>query len=70
MTTTDWGSVLTTKQNILNVKNFVDGNLSGREFYSRFANTDSGGVVRNLLRTYGVDHARRLARKALSRREV
>lgn len=66
--TTDWTSVFTTDTNVDTVQNFADGTLSGRQFYSHFANTESGGTVRNLLRHYGVDHARRLARKALSRR--
>lgn len=68
--TTDWNAVLSNRTNVVTVQNFADGNLSGREFYSRFANTSSGGVVRSLLRTHGVDRARTLARKALSRREL
>jgi len=66
--TTDWSSVFTTEKNVDTVANFANGELSGRKFYSYFANTASGGVVRNLLRSHGVDHARKLARKALSRR--
>ena len=43
--------------------------MTGREFYAVFANTSLGGHVRNLLRSYGVDRSRKLARKALNRRE-
>ena len=66
--TTDWNSLLGTKRNITTVSNFASGKLSGRSFYSSFANTSGGGTVRSLLRNYGVDRARTLARKALSRR--
>jgi len=66
--TTDWNAVLTNRTSVNVVSNFAQGNMSGRQFYSAFANTPSGGVVRNLLRTHGVDRARVLARKALSRR--
>lgn len=68
--TTNWTSLLNTKRNISTVSNFANGDLSGREFYSVFANTSSGGVVRGLLRNYGVDRARTLARKALYRRST
>lgn len=66
--TTDWGVVLNNRSNVRAVQNFANGNMSGREFYSTFANTPQGGVVRNLLRNHGVDRARVLARRALSRR--
>ena len=66
--TTDWNAVLTNRSNVSAVRNFASGSISGRQFYASFANTPSGGVVRNLLRTHGVDRARVLARKALNRR--
>ncbi len=66
--TTDWTSLLTTKRNVTAVSSFASGTMSGRQFYSVFANTKSGGTVRSLLRNYGVSKARTLARKALSRR--
>jgi len=66
--TTDWNVVLTNRSNVNAVRSFASGNTSGRQFYASFANTPSGGVVRNLLRTHGVDRARVLARKALNRR--
>jgi hypothetical protein len=66
--TTNWTSLLNTKRNRSAVSGFASGNISGREFYSGFAHTSNGGVVRGLLRNYGVDQARTLARKALSRR--
>lgn len=66
--TTDWNSLLSTKRNVTTVSKFASGNISGRSFYSKFANTPVGGTVRSLLRNYGVNRARTLARKALSRR--
>ncbi len=66
--TTDWNAVLTNRTSVNVVSNFAKGDMTGRQFYSAFANTPSGGVVRNLLRDHGVDRARVLARKALNRR--
>lgn len=68
--TTDWSTLLKTKRNVSVVSNFAEGNISGRQFYSKFANTDSGGTARTLLREHGVTQARSLARKALSRRSL
>ncbi len=67
--TTDWNSILSNRKNVTAVKKFATGGSSGREFYASFANTSTGGNVRKLLRTHGVDGARMLAKKALSRRE-
>ena len=66
---TDWNSVLTNRSNVRAVCSFATGQTSGRQFYASFVNTPSGGVVRNLLRNHGVDRARTLAGRALSRRE-
>jgi|TARA_R110000744_G_scaffold10135_1_gene31779 hypothetical protein len=66
--TTNWTSLLNTKRNVSTVSNFAVGKMSGRDFYSTFSGTSSGGIVRGLLRDYGVKQARVLARKALSRR--
>jgi uncharacterized protein YjfI (DUF2170 family) len=66
--TTNWNSLLTTKRNITTVSNFASGEMTGKEFYSSFANTSGGGTVRTLLRERGVTSARTLAQKALSRR--
>ena len=66
--TTDWNSLLTTKRNITTVSNFASGAMTGKEFYSSFANTSGAGTVRTLLRERGVTGARVLAQKALSRR--
>lgn len=65
---TNWDSVLSNRKNVVTVRKFVEGDLSGRELYSSFANTQNGGEVRTLLRG-GVDRARNLARKALYRRD-
>ena len=65
---TDWEALLSSKQDVGVVKQFAYGCMSGRDFYSYFKNTASGGAVRGLLRNYGVSNSKRLARKALSRR--
>ena len=64
----DWTNVLSNRTKVSKVKKFAAGQTTGRELYSGFANTDSGGEVRTLLRTHGVTYGRRLARKALKRR--
>ena len=66
--TTNWTSLLNTKRNVSTVSNFAEGKMSGRDFYSNFSGTSSGGIVRGLLRDQRVKQARVLARKALSRR--
>ena len=67
---TDWTELLKTKQNFSTVSGFAKGSISGRDFCSAFAGTSSSGVVRNLLKTHGVDRARTLASKALYRRTL
>lgn len=52
------------------IRNFVKQELSGRGLYDMYVNTKKGGMVRNMLRTNGVNKARALARKALKRRNV
>lgn len=61
---TNWNSL-----DYISLARFANGTLSGRSLYARYKNTDNGGVVRNLLRENGVDKARRLAKKALRRRQ-
>lgn len=68
--TTDWNSILSNRKNVTAAKSFATGGLSGSDFYSHFAGTESGGEVRTLLRNGGVDRARTLTRKALNRRNV
>ena len=68
--TTDWNSLLGSKRNVSKVVNFAQRQMSGKDFYSHFSNTNGGGVVRGLLRDHGVVNSRRLARKALSRRGI
>lgn len=66
--TTDWNSLLSTKESTKVVKSFASGQISGNTFYSNFVNTGNGGIVRNLFRHHGVTSSRKLARKALNRR--
>ena len=68
MMTTNWGTLLGTKKSVKYVKQFSNGEMSGRSFYSKYTNTENGGVVRGLFRSHGVDTSRKLAKKALSRR--
>ncbi len=68
---TDWESVLKTRNDRSVITAFAEGMCSGRQLTMYFSHkTPQAGVVRNLLRTYGVDHARTLAGKALSRRQL
>jgi hypothetical protein len=67
---TDWNSILSNRGNVHTVNNFANGSISGEDFYARFCGTPLGGSIRNLLRTYGVERARILAKKALNRREL
>ena len=66
----DWDVILGSVFDETVVQNFATGQDSGRELYAFFANGAGGGEVRHLLRQHGVDNARRLARKALRRRNV
>ena len=55
---------------VATVQCFAANNLSGRTFYNAFRNTPVGGVARSALRKYGTTYARRVARKALRRRNL
>jgi hypothetical protein len=55
------------KLNSVDVIMFANGAMSGRSFYKRYANTPSGGMVRNMLRERGVDGARKIAQNAKRR---
>ena len=50
------------------LESFAQGNTSGRTLYDLALSYGGSAEVRNLLRSRGVDEARQLARKALSRR--
>lgn len=65
---TNWNSLLSTKKSTKVVERFASGEMSGRMFYSKFVNTENGGVVRGLFRNHGVSTSRKLAKKALNRR--
>lgn len=52
------------KNSQASLKAFLNQEISGRELYERYKNTDVGGEVRNLLRG-GVTRARDITRKAL-----
>lgn len=68
---TDWESVLGNRKDRSVVLAFADGLCSGRQLTLYFTGRNpQAGVIRNLLRGYGVDHARTLAGKALSRRQL
>ncbi len=63
-----WGTILSNRTKVKAVKKDAHTEGTGRELASSFANTESSGEVRTLLRTHGVTYGRRLARKALKRR--
>lgn len=65
---TNWNKILKDSLSVDIVRTFARGNLSGRQLYSVFTNTEAGGEVRNALRTKGVARTRNAARLALSRR--
>ncbi len=68
---TDWESVLKTRNDRNVVMAFAEGMCSGRQLTLYFTGKNpQAGIVRNLLRGYGVEHARNLASKALSRRQL
>lgn len=50
------------------LRDFANAKLSGRRFYRQAQLNGIGGEVRSLLRERGVDEARKLARKAIYRR--
>jgi hypothetical protein len=66
--TTNWNSLLNTKRNVSTVSNFAKGDMTGKEFISSFAGTSNSSIARSLLKNYGVDKSRNLAKKALYRR--
>ncbi len=66
--TTNWNSLLNTKRNVSTVSNFAKGDMTGKEFISSFAGTPNSSIARSLLKNYGVDKSRNLAKKALYRR--
>lgn len=70
MKTINW-SLLVRELGQGTIEDFANGNISGRELYNDALDWhmgDASAEVRNLLRDRGVAEARKLARKALSRR--
>lgn len=66
-TQTDWNAIIAgVGRN--NLEAFANGSLSARDLYNLVTYTSYAGPVRSLLREHGSTYARRLARKALSRR--
>lgn len=64
----NWSKIAQSNGSVISLLQFANGQLSGRQFYELHKNTETGGEVRNLLRTRGVNKARELARKAAKRR--
>ena len=52
------------------LKGFVNGSVSGRQLYDSAIKKNVGPEVRFLIRSGGVDRARVLTKKALSRRSL
>jgi hypothetical protein len=66
----NWNSVLVDNGDLFLFGLFAGGHLSGRQLYAHYVNGDQGGIVRGLLRKYGVSRLRGLAKKAVERRSV
>lgn len=64
----NWSALTANASQTNLLRQFAEGQASGRELYQAYKNTKNGGIVRNLLREKGVEEARKLARRALSRR--
>lgn len=62
----NWNRIL--NRNLFDVIQFAEGTISGRELRRRVTFTPVSGEVKRLLEERGVTYARRLARKALRRR--
>ncbi len=68
---TDWESVLKTRNDRSVITAFAEGLCSGRQLTLYFSGKNpQAGIIRGLLRGVGVAHARVLAGKALSRRQL
>ena len=61
-TKTEWK-----KLDDIHLVNFSNGIISGAEWYSKHKNTETGGIVRSILRTHRVAKARTLAKRAIAR---
>lgn len=66
----NWNALTTNSSQVDLLRMFAEGQVSGRQLYDVYKYTETGGIVRNLLRDKGVLEARRLARRALNRRSV
>lgn len=66
----NWSKVFSCQSNEVVVQDFANNALSGRQLTNWFRFEDSAGEIRKLLRNNGVEKARKLARKAISRRPV
>lgn len=63
----NWNTVLSVV-GVETLRQFAEGNLTYRGLTNEASFTRAAPEVRKLLRGYGTDKARQLARKALSRR--
>jgi len=67
---TNWEAVLSNRNRRRDVVQFATGELSGTELQYRFEGSNVSSEVRSLVRTRGVQDARKVARKALRRRNL
>ena len=68
--TTNWESLLSTRQTRSTMKKFALGQYSTQAVTKAFAYTDQAGEFRKLVRNNGTAYSRRLARKALRYRGI
>lgn len=67
---TDWNKILSNPNVANTAKEFANGYLSGRQMEKRLRFTPAAGEYRRLIRSGGVNRARSLTRKALTRRGI
>ena len=66
----DWNTLLSNRSAKSQIRKWSTGDISTREVTSQFTNSPCSGEFRKLVRNHGTTYARRLARKALRRRNV
>jgi hypothetical protein len=66
----NWNDLTANTSQVNLLRQFIKGDVSGRQLYDVYKNTAYGGIVRGLLREKGVEDARRLAKRALERRSI
>lgn len=66
----NWGEIFTDRHTEAWYERFAQGQESARSVESAFRHSESAGPFRKLIRSRGVDEARTLVKKALTRRKT